>query len=147
MKRLVIVSASQRRVTDPNPVTAINRFDGVYFRILRKHLREGKLKDVDILVVSDTHGVIEANDIVPFHPPSDKIKEVEEHARISNLERIEEILKKTPYSEIYVVCGKDFQAFIKGFEEFANTAITYCQGRGLGPKARSLKDWILTHSE
>ena len=144
MRRLVIVSASQRRVPDPNPVPAIDRFDGVYFRILRKHLREGKLKDVDILVVSDRHGIVGANDVVPFYPPSEKIK-VEEHLRISNLKKIGDILKRTPYSEIYVVCGKDFQAFIKGFEEGINVPVTYCQGRGLGPKARSLKNWILAH--
>jgi len=145
MRRLIIVSASQRRITDPSPLPAIDRFDGVYFRILRKHLKDGKLKDADILVVSDRHGVIKATDVVPYHPPSDKIK-VEEHARISNVKIIEGIAKKTAYSEIYVICGKDFQGFIKGFEEFANTTVTYCQGRGLGPKARSLKDWILARS-
>ena len=142
MRRLVIVSASQRRVPDPGPIPAIERFDGVYFRVLRKYLREGKLKSVDILVVSDRYGVLQANDLVPLHHRSDKIRATED-ARTSNLTKLREKLKKTSYSEIYVVCGQDFQAFIRGFEEFTNSPVTYCQGRGLGCKARSLKDWIV----
>jgi cytoplasmic iron level regulating protein YaaA (DUF328/UPF0246 family) len=146
LRRLVIVSASQRRVLDPNPIPAIERFDGVYFRILRKYLREGKMKDVSILVVSDRYGILEANDLVPFHPASDKTKEVTQDMWASNLAKLKETFKKTSYSEIYVVCGQKFQAFIKGFEDFTNVPVTYCYGRGLGPKARSLKDWIFAHS-
>ena len=140
------MSASQHRAPDPDPILAIDRFDGVYFRILRKHLREGRLRGVDILVLSDTYGVLDSNDLVPLHHPSDKIA-VTEQARVSNLTKLREMLKKTSYSEIYVVCGKEFQALIRGFEEFANAPITHCQGRGLGCKARSLKDWILAHSK
>ena len=146
MRRLVIVSASQRRAPDPNPMPAIDRFDGVYFRILRKYLRESRLKGVDVLVVSDRYGILQANDLVPFHHPSDKIKATE-NARASNLTKLKDMLKKASYAEIYVVCGEDFQGFIRGFEEYANTTVTYCQGRGLGPKARSLRDWIVAHSK
>lgn len=145
MRRLVIVSASQRRVPDPESIPAIERFDGVFFRILRKYLREGKLKGVDILVVSDRYGILQADDLVPLHHPVDKIRATE-GARASNLARLKKMLRKASYSEIYVVCGRDFQAFIRGFEEFAGTAVTYCKGPGLGGKARSLKLWILAHS-
>lgn len=125
---------------------AIDRFDGVYFRILRKYLREGRLKGVDILVVSDKYGILQANDLVPFHHPSDKIK-VTENTRAANLTKLRDMLKKSSYSEIYVVCGEAFLEFITGFEEFANTTVTYCQGQGLGPKARSLRDWIVARSK
>jgi hypothetical protein len=145
LRRLVIVSASLRRVPDPDSIPAIERFDGVYFRILRKYLREGKLKGADILVVSDRYGILQADDLVPFHHPADKVKATED-ARASNLTKLRKMLGKASYSEIYVVCGRDFQAFIKGFEEFADTPVTYCKGPGLGGKARSLKLWILAHS-
>jgi hypothetical protein len=146
-KRLIIISASQRRSKDPQPLPAIARYEGVFFAVVRKYLREGKLKGTDIIVVSDKYGVVTADEDVPCHEATQESpsfsKEALEKANRENLARLRSIFNKNRYREILVVCGKEFQRLIEGFEELTEAKIVFCEGKGLGPKALSLKQWIL----
>ncbi|MEM3426518.1 MAG: hypothetical protein QXJ62_05070 [Nitrososphaeria archaeon] len=54
---MILLSASQRKSSDPEPLPAIERYQGVFFRVVKKYLREGKLKNIDIIIVSDRFGV------------------------------------------------------------------------------------------
>ena len=152
MKRLIIVSASLRRLEEPsNPIPALDRFDGVYFRIIKKYKREGKLQDTDCVIVSKKFGIIDQNERVPYYKPDhidkfgylnmneSQIKKLREE----NLARLKEIFAKSKYSEIFVNVGKHFMELIKGFEKLTSAKIIYASGRGLGPKAQHMKKWIL----
>ena len=151
-RKLLILTTSFRRneeITEPIP--AIERYDGVYFKILRKYLREGKLKDTDILIVTEKHGLIWSNDNVSFYKVQSKMgflsldeKSIEK-LRHENLQRIKEILSQHRYSEIYVNVGKEYMKLIKGFEEFVSCKLTYAVG-GLGKKASHMKNWILSRA-
>ncbi|MEM1966479.1 MAG: hypothetical protein QXO86_01215 [Nitrososphaerota archaeon] len=41
---MILLSTSQRRSSGPKPLPAIERYQGVFFPVLKKYLREGKLK-------------------------------------------------------------------------------------------------------
>ena len=70
MKRLIIVSSSLRRLKEPTgPISALERFDGVYFRIIKKCKREGKLSDTDCIILSMRFGIIYQNENVPYYGP------------------------------------------------------------------------------
>ena len=146
-KRLIILSASESRSTNPQPLPAIERYQGVFFRVVRKYVREGKLKNAGIIVVSERYGVLQADEEVPYHTPfQGKLslsKEMLEEINQKNLAKLKSIFNKTRYSEIIVVCGQEFRELIKGFEELTDARIVLCKGRGLGPKAQNLKQWIL----
>jgi cytoplasmic iron level regulating protein YaaA (DUF328/UPF0246 family) len=147
MSRAIIVAASQRRVEEPkDPIPAIDRFKGVYFRILKKYLRSGKLSNTDILIVSQDFGVVRSKDKVPYRKPTNKLdfhKEFVEKARKANLKTLGRIFREKNYNEVYVNVGKEFYKLIEGFESLASAKIIHASGPGLGPKAKHMKNWIL----
>lgn len=129
------------------PIPAIERYDGVYFRTLRKYLREGKLSDTDILIVSEKYGLIWSEDKIPIVKPHGRMGSLSldekaiEKLRQENLEKLKKITKK--YSEIYVNIGREYMRLIKGFEKFTSCKIVYASG-SLGVKAAHMKEWILS---
>lgn len=127
---------------------AIERFDGVYFRLLRKYIREGNLRNADILIVSEKFGLIWAKDKIPYYEVQGKIgalnldnKTIEE-LRQKNLQKLKKIVNR--YSEIYVNVGREYLKLIEGFEKFTTSKVTYASGKGLGPKALHMKQWIMS---
>lgn len=126
----------------------LERYQGVYFRVLKKYVRENRLKDTDIIVISERFGVLKPTQKVPYYPPFEGVlpqKEVERN-RETNLNKLRKLLSNDKYSEIFVVCGRNFYSLIQGFEKFTNAKVIYAQGRGLGPKAQHLRNWILRMS-
>ncbi len=151
-KKLVILSASFRRTKEPEePISSLERFDGVYFRLVRKYLREGRLKNIDIVIVSDKYGILSSEDKIPYDPPGsnswnnglglDKGSVLK--LREQNLAMLKSKMERGNYSEVYVNVGKEFMSLIHGFEELVKSRLIWASGRGLGPKARHMKNWIL----
>jgi len=150
MKKLLILSSSSRILKDPKePVPATKRFDGVIVRTIRNYV--GKLKNVDILILSPVFGLIPPEEKIPYHEPiggswhkaqfsKDKI----ETAKKANLATIKKLLSKRKYDEIYINVGKTMLQLIEGFEQIVpeTTKITYAQGRGIGPKVAHMKNWM-----
>lgn len=147
MSRAIIVAASKRRREEPkDPIPAIDRFQGVYFRILKKYLRERKLPNIDVLIISQNFGVLQAQDKIPYRKPTKTIgfdKETTKRLRKSNLESLENIFKERKYTEVYVNLGKEFTKLIEGFERLTSAKVIYASGPGLGPKAQHMKQYIL----
>jgi len=151
-KRLIIVSASSRLKREPKePIPAIDRFDGIYFRTLRKYIRMGKLRNTDVLILSEKYGLISSREKIQYQQPHmgkygslSLNQEAANNLRSRNLQRLKKIVNQ--YEEVYVNVGKGYRKLINGFENFATGTIIYASGRGLGPKARHMKEWILAHS-
>jgi len=133
------------------PIPAAQRFDGIIMRVTRKYA--SKLKNVDILILSPTHGLIPPEKKIPYSQPLgggwkwNKVqfsKDKLEEARVTNLRVLKEILSKRQYCEIYVNVGKAMLQLIEGFEEMIpqNAKLTYARGRGIGPKIADMKNWM-----
>lgn len=146
-KRLIIVTTSIRVNKTEELIPAIERFDGVFFRLLRKYIRKGMMKNTDVLILSEKDGLVRHDQKLPFRKPAGKIgaltldpKQVET-ARAKNLEMLKTTLKN--YSEIYINVGKQYLKLIEGFERYTKAKITYAKGR-YGEKARHMRDWIIS---
>jgi len=130
---------------------AIDRYEGVFFRVLKKYLKEGLLRDVDILIITKRHGLIGSEEFIPYEPTftSKVLSKDASKMRDQNLRTLSEWLSRKQYSEIYVNCGQEFMQLIKGFEKLTTSKITFAVGsrRGIGPKAAHMKNWILERSE
>jgi hypothetical protein len=126
-------------------IPAIERFDGVYFRTIRKYIREGRMKNTDVLILSEKDGLVRSDQKLPYRKPAGKIgvltlgpTEVES-ARLKNLEMLTGILND--YSEIFINVGRQYLKLIDGFEEYTKAKVTYAKGR-FGEKAAHMRDWI-----
>ena len=148
-RKLIIVSASSRLREKPTePIPAIQRYDGIFFRVLRKLLRDGKLREFDILIVSEKYGLLSHKDKISHHaahPGPWGSLSLDEKAvngiRKENLKKLKKIVNK--YSEIYVNLGREYMKLIGGFEEFTRSKITFGVGTGLIPKAAHMRECVL----
>lgn len=150
MAKLIIISSSSRiRESPKEPTHAIERYDGVYFRILRTHLK--KIKNVDVLILSEKLGLLWAQEKIAYHKPSPGIwgllslkpKEVEKE-RAANLEKLKTIMKSKVYDEVYVNVGKQYERLIEGYEKIIPCKITKASGESLGLKAQHMRNWLLS---
>lgn len=149
-RKLVIVSASSSiRKEPPEPIPAIERYNGIYFRVLRKHLQERKLKNIDVLIVSEKLGLIWSHDKISYHEPHvgkwgslSLDRNAIRKQRTENLEKLRRIVNQ--YSEIYVNVGLEYVKLVEGFEKLVTCKVTYATGRGLGPKAVHMKQWLIS---
>jgi hypothetical protein len=150
LKKLIIVSGSTRAFREPAyPIPAIQRFDGVFIRLVRKYHKQ--LRDFDILILSPVYGLIKAEKKIGFVEPirgSWRNLNLSESAisklRETSLSTLQKLLKKKQYEEIYVNVGKSLLRTIEGFDKMVPQAvtITYAQGSGVGPKMAHMKKWI-----
>lgn len=67
MQRLLAISCSQRKRSDPRLLPAIERYDGPSFRVLRRYLRERPTDPPEILILSAEFGLIEADRPIPVY--------------------------------------------------------------------------------
>jgi hypothetical protein len=133
------------------PIPASQRFDGVLMRLTRKYVSERK--DIDVLVLSPTFGLIPLERKIPYVEPigrdwrvdSAKLPEDKlERAKEANIAMLRRVLDRKSYGEIYVNAGKNMRRLIDGFEKTvpSDIMLIYAQGRGIGPKMAHMKEWL-----
>ena len=129
MKKLIIVSGSTRLLKEPaEPIPAIQRFDGVFVRLVRKYYK--KPRDFDVLILSPIYGLIKAEEEISFREPihgSWRQLSLSENdiskLRNSSLSTLQKLITKRQYEEIYVNVGKSMLKIIGGFEKIVPPTI------------------------
>lgn len=146
LKRLLVLGPSFRRRMDPGPLQAIQRFDGLFYRVARKYLQ--KAKDVDVLIMEDDLTLVDEKTPLPYNPPDGEswgkqsiLKETVERARKSNESVLSEKLKSGRYSEVFLAMGKKYAEAFPDISRLKVKVVFPATG-GPGPKARALKEWI-----
>lgn len=148
--RLLIMPPSYRRKYTPNLLPAIERYDGILFRVLRKFLEKHKPKDLDIIILTEDLELIDANTPLPPKTPiKGKTKWLPEkipNEKIEkNLKFLKNLAEKKQYSEIFVALSLKMRKALRGVETiFPNSKVIYIEGKGLGDYARHLKQWLGT---
>jgi len=150
LRKLIVVSGSTRLRKEPiDPIPAIERFDGVSPRLLRKYRKQ--LRNSDIFLLSPVYGLINAEDKIALKEPvkgswGEPILDANEILRLrrTNLSTLRKLLSKRKYDEIYVNVGRKMLRTMDGFEELVpqTVKITYSQGESLGLKMAHMKKWI-----
>jgi cytoplasmic iron level regulating protein YaaA (DUF328/UPF0246 family) len=140
---LLIVACSQRKRPDPGLLPAIERYDGVNFRVLRKARREGYWpKNLDVLILSARYGLLKANDpIEDYDLRMTRERAITLQAQISA--DLDVYLKRTPYNEIFVNLGKTYLIALASSEALMgqDRRVRYATG-GIGDKMSQMKRWL-----
>ena len=144
-KRLLILGPSYRRNPDPNPLPAIKRYDGIFYKIARKYTS----KDVDIMVMTDDLTLVEADTPLPYKPPKGKTwgqmkipREQIEKARKKNKEILDKKLKQE-CSEIFLAMGKQYAKALPDLAQY-KVKIIFPIIKGPGSKAQVLREWLIS---
>jgi hypothetical protein len=64
---LLILGPSFRRNKRSEPLPALERYDGLFFRVARKYL--GNAKDVDVIVMKDDLTLVDGTAPLTYEPP------------------------------------------------------------------------------
>lgn len=145
MDYLLILSCSNRKLEDPLPIFALERYDGVNYRVIKKLKRSGKFpKNLDIVIISAKYGFLRAVDLIGYY----ELVMTEERAlksRLGILNELEDFFKDRNYKEIFVNLGKPYLLAIDGFERFLpeKTKVVYAEG-GIGQKMKEMKEWLVS---
>ena len=138
-RQLLILACSKEKKKVPGKIPAIERYEGFFFKIAKKMMREGKFpSSVDILIISAKYGLLKPHELIEnYDLKMDKRRAMELKGEI--LRELKEEIEKNNYDEIFVCVGKEYIMSIKGIERFAR--VVYAEGR-IGEKGRELRRWL-----
>jgi len=141
---LLIVSCSQRKRSEPGLLPAIERYDGVYFRLLRKAQREGYWpENLDALILSAKYGLIDQ--VTPIDSYEQRMtRNQATQLKIQTIQTLQTFARRTSYSEVYVDLGQDYRYAVEGLPQvFDNSLVTYANGR-IGQRLAQLRNWLVS---
>jgi len=140
---LLILSCSQRKRKDPGFLPAIERYDGVNFRVLRKLKREDVWPDnLDVLIISAKYGLLKDSDGIEYYEQK-MTRERAIELQDSASEKLCAILRDKEYREIFVNLGKSYLPVLGNGEALSDTKVIYASG-GIGRKMAQMREWIVT---
>jgi hypothetical protein len=147
-RRLLILGPSFRRRRDSGLLSALERFDGLFFRVARKYLRY--VRDVDVVVMVDDLTLVDGDMPLPYREPVGSewgahihrfSKMALEKAKEQNEAFLRRKFKNGKYVEVYLAMGKAYAEALPNLAQF-NIKVVFPTYGGPGPKAQALKKWI-----
>lgn len=133
-------SATKNRVT--KPTRALDVYDGYFFRILKKAIREDSFRsDVDICILSAKYGLIDAEDAITTYDRRMTPSRAEE-LRKSVTDDIHKRIAEREYDEIVLNLGKEYLRAVDSLSERTDVDVSTIEGRGIGSKGKELKRFV-----
>lgn len=116
MRRLLIISCSQRKRSDPGLLPAIERYDGPAFRVLRRYLRGNPAHPPDIHILSAEFGLIPAERSIPFYDR--RMSDSRAHdLRDDAIAAFHGIVSAASYTELHLALSKVYLAALDGWRD------------------------------
>jgi hypothetical protein len=141
-RRLLILSCSQRKRQDEEPLPAVERYDGPTFRVLRRFLREKTSAAPDILVLSAEFGLISSAMTIPDYDQRMTKRRAQEIKPlvVASLKRT---LSTQTYGEALVLVGADYLEALGDCRNLFSRRTHVRFGKGpMGKKLSILRDWL-----
>jgi hypothetical protein len=145
-KSLLILGPSFRRKTQKEPIPAVERFDGLFFRVAKKYLKT--TKNVNVAVMLDDLTLVDESTPLPYKEPEGTkwggkpiMKNTSNEAIEKNQTYLAAKLRGKRYSEVFVAMGKEYAKALPDLTVFDIKVIFPTSG-GPGPKAQALKEWL-----
>jgi len=147
-KRLLILGPSFRRNREGKLLPAIERYDGLFYRIARKYLKSAK--NVDTVVMTDKLTLVDGSTCLPYEEPEGEnwgsktipvgiIKK----ASLENRNFLDKKLRGGKYAELFISMGKQYAKALPELTLYKVRVVFPSTGkRGLGPKAQALVKWL-----
>ena len=147
--RLLLLSCSQRKRSEPGLLPAIERYDGPLFRVLRryqqKHSAFGSYDKTppDIHILSAEFGLMSADQPIPLYDRRMTTERAQE-LRPRALDGLRDMLHaNSPYRELFLCMGQEYRRALDGWETLLPTGLTVSWAEGsIGGKQAQLHDWL-----
>ena len=146
MAKLLILGPSYRRNPSPEPLPAIERYDGLFYRIVRKYMDKLKEEDIDVIIITEDLDVITPETELPYKPPIGEswksLPPVRRDPKKVKMLRTQilKFVRKRRYEEIFIALNKRYRALLPDLTAYTDKVIA--SFKGIGPKAQALKQWL-----
>lgn len=141
---LLLVGCSQRKTDQSTKCSAIERYDGVNYRVLRKLRRKGLFPStLDVLIISAKFGLLEAcSPIEKYDLRMTSARALELQADVGAA--LDTILAREQYAAVFVNVGKTYRIALDRSAELHRLGdkVIYASG-GIGMKMAAMREWIL----
>ncbi len=140
---LLIVACSQRKRSDPGLLPAIERYDGVNFRVLRKARREGYWpENLDVLILSAKYGLLKPDTLIEDYD----LRMTRDHALALRSEvstGLDAYLVQADYREVFINLGQSYLITLTQSKEIVHLIgkVHYATG-GIGERMSQMKMWL-----
>lgn len=144
----LLLSCSQRKRSAEQPIGALELYDGYYYRIIAKLMRESSFPtNLDIIIVSAKYGVLRESDtILPYDQKMTAHRAAEVRDKV--LGQLEFAFRNRRYQEVFVNLGRNYLEAVFGFEALLpdTVRVIYAEG-GIGQRGSQMKRWILSKKD
>lgn len=145
-RRLLVLACSATKRAATGPMQARNLYDGVAYRLIRKLQREGHFPgDVDIVILSAEHGIIEPAKRIRTYDRKMTKNRAEELSG-SCIDQLRRITSDTRYREVFVCMGSVYRSAIEPYAAWKPEGTTCRVAKGrIGEQLSKLKKWLSSH--
>ena len=146
---LLIISCSQRKVSTPGLIPAIDLYDGPTYRTLRKFWPDGHSPlNLDVVIISAKYGLLRCQQLIENYDQRMTMERAEElrpkvQARLKAL--IQDKREGFPFSlgaydQVFINLGKTYMQTLEGFHW--GLLSTLEASGGIGQKTSQMKAWL-----
>jgi hypothetical protein len=146
MRLMLILGPSFRRNRSEESLSAVERYDGLFFRVARKYL--SSMKDVDVVVMADDLTLIDGDTPLQYREPEGEQwgqqsfpETIVKNAKIKNEGFLTKKLRNGRYSEVFISMGKTYAKALPDITKYG-VRVEFPASGGPGPKAQALREWI-----
>lgn len=148
-RRLLILSCSKRKRSDESLLPAIERYDGPFFRVLRRYLwtcsaaDSGSQEQPETFILSAEFGLISAHQPIPFYEHR-MTAERAEALRPDVLNTVRHLLAPgQSYHELFLCLGQEYHHALEGWERWRPPDLAVrCAHGSIGVRQAQLRDWL-----
>ncbi len=140
MQRLLIQGCSEAKLATPKaPIWAIDRYDGPFFRVIRKWSRETDDGNTQILILSGKFGLIDSKTRIPYYDLR-LTQDVAKAMCEAVMRQYRALARGRAYESAFVNVGRDYHPALAKISELRNAE--FASG-GIGMRAKQLKLWLV----
>lgn len=137
---LILISCSARKLPiRGKALPALELYDGVMFKVVRKAMREGRVASAtDVAILSAKYGLIDCDALIRHYDQRLSKSRARELGPSVQAE-LRRILRRRRYEQVLINLGRDYAEMIRGMRELTNA--TWAAGP-IGKRAAILKAWL-----
>ena len=142
--RLLILSCSQRKHSNPSLLPALERYDGPAFRVINKFMRVRPFEAqfLDVYIMSAKFGLIPSSQLIPNYDRRVTRQQVKK-LQTPTLTAFKQILIDRQYDELFISMGKDYLQVLGGYESLIPDNLKVIISTGvMGRKQAELRNWL-----
>jgi len=143
---MLILGPSFRRNKRSEPLPALERYDGLFFRVARKYLEN--VRNLDVIVMKDNLTLVDGEAPLAYSPPKggkwsmqSLQKKAVDESRKRNQDYLDQKMRAGRYAEVFIAMGKKYAEALPDFSKY-NVKVIFPASGGPGPKAKALKEWL-----